>query len=364
MFDKRNLKSDFSNFFIENVDFRSKKVSFIKKSISFIRNGYALEKLNRILEQENPDIAHLHNIYHQITPSIIPLLKKNGVKVVLTMHDYKLSCPCYTHLSGNDVCNKCSTGNFYHATKERCESGSLVKSLLLSLEAYYHKILDSYSGVDKFVAPSEFLKEQVSERVPPEKTSVVPNGVNESLLSEYVTDGGYILYFGRLSAEKGVSTLIQAYNLSDQKVPLIIAGTGPLLEQLKAQESKAEFLGYLSGKPLHKMIKNCSFVVVPSEWYENCSMAVIEAMAYGKPVVASNIGGLPEQVKDSLNGYLFEPGNAQQLSDAMTKLMNNPCLRAEMGKESRRIVSEKYTLAIHNNHILSIYNELLGEANG
>ena len=360
MEDERNVFSEYSSYFIANVDFNTAKGLFAKlnSAANFIHSPVAVTNLQKLLQQEKPQIAHLHNIYHQLTPSIIPVLKKSGAKVVLTLHDFKLICPSYLALRGDEICLDCDGRRFWKPFTTNCQQ-SRFKGLLLSLEAIFHQIKKSYDQVDCFLAPSQFMADVIAKRIDREKIRVLKNGIDTDAFVPQYEDTGYGLYFGRLSKEKGVETLLNAYEKSSHNFPLKIVGTGPLEDDLKEDYAEAEFLGYKSGDELQQLIKNAAFVVVPSEWYENCSMVVLEAMAYGKPVIGSRIGGIPEQIEDGVTGLLFEMGNARELAEKMEYLIDNPEVRTEMGKAARAKLEREYSLQQHCESLVSMYEQLL-----
>ena len=361
MADERNIASPYSGFFIKNIDFQ-KNVSLkgkVQQAISFVHSSEAVSKLEQLLVQEKPDIAHLHNIYHQLTPSIIPVLKKHGVKVVVTLHDCKLICPSYLALKKDGkICDACQGKSFWKPFIANCQN-SRIQGLLLSIEAYWHKWKRSYGGVDLFLAPSCFLADLTAKRIAADKIQILHNGIDTDKYQANFSDKGYALYFGRLSKEKGVTTLLQAHKYLAADLPLKIVGTGPLEEELRKDYPTVKFLGYQSGQSLHDLIANAAFVVVPSEWYENCSMVVLESMAFGKPVIGSRIGGIPEQVEDGKTGFLFEMGNVRKLTRKMTVLMKNSTLLVEMGRAAREKLEKEYSLAEHNQQLLRIYSDLL-----
>lgn len=363
-----NFPSEYANYFVSNIDYhdgsKAGKINVLEKSriaIDFVHNREAVEKLRALIEKEKPVIAHLHNVYHQITPSIIPILKNARVKVLLTLHDYKLICPTYLMINNkNAICSKCQGKYFVHATINRCQEGSLLKSLLLSIEGYWHKWAKSYEKVDLFLSPSKFLADLVAEyRTDTGRIKVLHNGIaiNEYKPSE--ADGGYAVYFGRISREKGVETLLQAYRLLSNKFHLKIVGTGPLMGKLREKYLEVEFTGYKQDEELKEIINRASFVVVPSECYENCSMSVLESMAFGKPIIGSRIGGIPEQIEDGKNGFLFEMGNVRELAEKMMVLASDKELRKKMGKAAREKVERKYSLETHCNMLMELYEELL-----
>ncbi|WP_319548765.1 glycosyltransferase family 4 protein [Desulfogranum marinum] len=360
MQDERNIASPYSDFFIKKIDFQH-SVSLkdkIGQAISFIHCSEAVSKLEQLIIQEKPDIAHLHNIYHQLTPSIIPLLKKYGMKVVVTLHDYKLICPSYIALKDGEICDACQGKSFWKPFILNCQNSHL-QGLLLSIEAYWHKWKRSYDGVDRFLSPSSFLADLTAKRIATDKIQVLRNGIDTGKYQATFSDQGYALYFGRLSKEKGIETLLQAHKNVAAELPLKIVGTGPLEDKLRIDYPTVEYLGYQSGQTLHDIITNAAFVVVPSEWYENCSMVVLESMAFGKPVIGSRIGGIPEQVEDEKTGLLFEMGNVQELTRKMTILVESSTLRFQMGKAAREKLEKDYSLGEHNKKLLTVYSDLL-----
>lgn len=361
MTDKRNFTSPYSDYFIPFIDYHeaeslSKKISQIG---SFIHSNTAVNNVGKLVKKKDIEIAHLHNVYHQLTPSIIPALKNDGVKVVLTLHDTKLICPSYLSLKNGDICTDCEGKNFLKPFISNCQN-SRIKGLLFATEAYFHKWKGSYGAVDLFISPSKFLADLASKRIPKEKIRVVKNGIDLKLYQPHFGDEGYGLYFGRLSREKGVKTLLKAHAGMDKKYPLKIVGTGPLEDELKQKFPEADFMGYRSGEELNDLIKNAAFVVVPSEWYENCSMVVLEAMAYGKPVIGSRIGGIPEQVEDGKTGLLFEMGNFGELARKIKILAEDKELHKEMGLAAREKLEREYSLKDHCEGLLDIFSELLG----
>ncbi|MCK9294118.1 MAG: glycosyltransferase family 4 protein [Desulfobulbaceae bacterium] len=361
MQDPRNWDSPYSDYFIENINYKSAggMGGKIKTAFSFIHSTEAVKKLKKLVEKERPDIAHLHNIYHQLTPAIIPVLKKNGVKVVLTLHDCKLICPSYLALRDTRICIECKGKYFYKPIMTNCQK-SRTQALLLAVEAYWHKWRGSYDEVDIFLSPSKFLAELVAKRIPAEKIAILHNGIDCKEYQPNYSGNGYALYFGRLSAEKGIETLLAAHGKMESNLPLKVVGTGPLAEKLRISHPAAEFLGYKSGQELKDIVANAAFVVVPSECYENCSMVVLESMAFGKPVIGSRIGGIPEQIENDKTGFLFEAGNVEELARKMNILAVDQQLRITMGQAGRKKLESEYSLSGHCRQLVSIYKELTG----
>lgn len=361
MQDGRNFASPYADFFVGRQDYRGGgRLGKLKSALAFVHSPEAVRKIGALIDATRPDLVHCHNIYHQLTPSIIGAAKARGVPVALTLHDFKPVCPTYTRLRNGRPCSECLGGDFRNVLRNRCAEGSLAKSALLYAEAVVQRRLGNYEKVDLFIAPSRFLAESVAHRFPAGRIAVLYNGVE--VPQSDGADEGYILYLGRLSQEKGIETLLKAHAQAGAPWPLKIAGTGPLYETLVRGFPSAEFLGHLTGDDLRQTLGRAAIVAVPSEWYENCPMSVLEAMAQGKPVVASRIGGIPELVADGETGLLFGPGNVAELIGCLTQLMSDPALRRRMGNAARKRVEENFSLARHNAGLMGLYERLLAKA--
>lgn len=357
-----NLPSAWSEFFVHHVDYHHNHSLWNKLQAGkdFIHNARACEKFNALLLREQPDIVHFHNIYHQLTPALIGIAKRFGCKTVLTAHDYKIVCPSYTMLHDGKVCDACLTGSVFNAYKNRCQQGERGKSLLLSLEALWQKWAKDYTWLDAIIAPSEFMRQTLLRKLPNARIDVIVNGIDTRLTAPDESVGEYFLYIGRLSREKGVATLAEAHQKMNNPLPLKIAGNGLLNDDLRARYSKPEFLGYMQqGEALNALIRNARAVIVPSEYYENCSMSVLESMAFGRPVVGGNIGGIPEQIRDGIDGRLFTPGDADALADILDELVSNPQQAREMGINARRRLEDKYALSHHMHQLQALYQNLI-----
>lgn len=360
MQDYRNFNSPYAHYFVSNSNYTKTKSLWRQLQLAgkFIHSREAVFKITKLIDAEKPDIAHLHNIYHQLTPSIISILKKKGIKVVLTLHDGKLICPSYLMLDKGQICNACEGSSFWKPLSKNC-FGSRRQELLLMVEAYWHKWVKSYEQVDLFLSPSRFLSDLVKRRIHEEKIQVFPNGIDLKSYPLSLKDNGYTLYLGRLSREKGIETLLEAHSKLSNGMALRVVGTGPLESHLRQRYKKAQFLGYLSGIELQRILANAAFVVVPSEWYENFPMVVLEAMAMGKAVIGSRIGGIPEQIDDGKTGLLFEMGNVNELVEKMKLLSENSEMRRKLGILARKKIEKKYSLDVHCRQLMQVYKNLL-----
>jgi glycosyltransferase involved in cell wall biosynthesis len=314
------------DYFIRTPEFRFANLyNKVKHFPSFFYNKESVAVLQEIIRKHKPDVAHIHLLYNGISPSVLPLLKEHNVPVVMTVHDCRLLCPNYWMLGkqGN-VCEKCIDKKYFRCTFNRC-SDTYLNSLMLSLEAFYRENISPLDYIDRFVFPSHFLQDKFSEFNPrfSSKSDVLCN-FSAHIYNDVAPKGNYFLYAGRLSREKGFLTLLEAVEEA-QELKLKVAGTGTgraSVETWRAtslQQKNVDFLGFQSGKALDEFIRNASFIVVPSECYENNPMIVIEAMSAGKPVIGSRIGGIPELINEGENGFLFEAKNKNDLKKVLKK---------------------------------------------
>lgn len=357
-----NLSSPYSEYFVSKVDF-NESGSTLAKIKAMGRIFYSFEakrKIERLIEDEQPDIVHLNNIYHQISPSILDIFAKYKMPTVMTLHDYKLICPAYLMLARGKICEKCKEKKYYWCFLKKCTKNSYLKSLLNTLEMYlHHKILHIYDLIDIFISPSMFLKGKLKEMGFQKEIVYIPNFTDtKDYLPGHNSNEKTICYFGRLSREKGLFTLIDAVKGLDAILKII--GEGPLEEslELKVESEKVdnvEFLGYKKGEGLKEEIRKSMFVVLPSECYENNPRTVIEAFALGKPVIGSRIGGIPELVQDEKTGFTFEPGNAEDLRDKTKYLMSYPEKISEMGRNARKFVEKELNPEKHYKQLMKVY---------
>lgn len=315
MKDEKNVFCEQEKYFVSNSSVKGGIKSKLNMILHIAYSKEAYKKMKQLCEIEKPDIVILNLVHKQITCSIIDAIKEvnKDTKIIWTMHDLITICPSYTMLDGKgNVCEKCLDGNFNHCKKNKCIHGSRLMSWLSTYEAKQIKKHGWYNKVDLFICPSEFYKKKLeSAKFTTSKIICLRNPLPLDTKYEINSqDDGYILYFGRLSKEKGIKTLIDSMKEIDYK--LYILGTGPLEEELKEYSKdykNIEFKGFQTGETLTNYIRNCRCVILPSEWYENGPYSAMEAMALGKPLIVSNIGGLPELVEEDKNGYIYDDFN-------------------------------------------------------
>jgi glycosyltransferase involved in cell wall biosynthesis len=361
----KNEPSCWSSFFVDEIEFGQEYGTFEKISMAgkVIYSIEAKRKLSLLLDEFPADVAHVHCIYHHLSPSVLLELKQRGIPTVMTAHDLKLACPAYKMLNSGGICEKCHNGNLINVVTNRCIQHSLSISALVMIESALHKSLGLYkNNLDRVVVPSLFYKKKLMEWGWAEnKLTYIPNYVDASTFTPQYNPGDYFFYFGRLSIEKGVGTLIKAAALA--KVKLRVAGTGPediFLKSLAAEVGcDIEFLGYVSGEALWKWVREARAVVLPSEWYENSPMSVLEAYACGKPIIGARIGGIPEMVHEGETGALFKSCSVDELADSLCRFAAMPdCVVSEMGETACNYVSKTFTTKRYRDDILDLYEQL------
>ena len=331
------------NAYTSDMDFHGgSKLSKVTYPFKTIYSSEARTKIRTVLEDFKPDIVHLNNFNYQLTPSIILEIVKwrkensnaNGCKIIFTAHDYQLLCPnhMFNIPSTGQNCEKCINGKFVNCIKNKCIHGSTAKSVVGAAEGYFWKWKGVYKYIDKVICCSKFMKSKMDQNpVFAGKTIAMHNfieHVNTDYISNTVLSDGtklppqYVLYFGRYSLEKGIRTMIDACNQLPE-IDFVFAGKGDFVDEIKKLQYATE-VGFRTGEDLDKLISNAICTVYPSEWYENNPFSVMESQERLVPVIGADIGGIPELIRDGVDGKLFTSGNSIELADAIKELWNSP----------------------------------------
>lgn len=320
--------------------------------------------------KKKPDIAHLHNIYHQLSPSILYVLNRLDIPTIMTLHDYKLICPSIDMIWNDAPCEKCLGGGYIHALRRRCFKGSFLTTALSVAEAALHRTTRIYHrAVNIFISPSRFLKDlHASGGFDTHKIEVLPNFIRIGKIEPSYSGNGCGLFLGKVIKIKGVFTLVAAMERLPEAC-MAIAGRGESLQEITEiiQKKKIENVyleGFVSGNPLLRLTGGTSYVVLPSEWYENNPIVILEAFAHGKPVIGSRIGGIPELIEDGKNGFLFTPGDADELAEKVKYLSDHPEEAAEMGRRARATVEREYSAQVHYRKLMRIYERAIDMRRG
>lgn len=357
-----NPEYPYREYFVPYIDYNKPAGMFQKltHSLNILYSFEAKKRIDALLKIIKPDIVHLNNFAHQLSPSILDAIKKYNIPAVMTMHDYKMVCPAYSMLLHGKPCERCSHGKYYNCFTNKCTKGSALKSLVNTIEMYlHHRILHIYDKIDLYISPSRFQMEKVKEMGFKRDVVYLPNFADiEDFKPVYEWKEDSIVYVGRLSYEKGVETSIDA--VKGLNIMLKIIGEGPEEESLKLKVkshklNNVHFMGYKTGEELKDEIRRSMFMVIPSEWYENNPRSVIEAFALGKPVIGARIGGIPELVNEGETGYTFEPCNTEDLKAKIGLMIENKDKILEMGRKAREFVERELNPERHYKRLMEIY---------
>lgn len=363
MKDDRNLPCDQSKYFVNNVDFNAagNPVKSAGAALHLLYSREAGRKFARLLDDEKPDIIHLNIFQSQLTGSIVDEAYKRHIPIVYTAHDLKSICPNYLMMHHQKVCEQCLGGDYWHCFANSCMKASRAKSLLASMEAYVYKLRKTYQKIDYVITPSLFYKNKLEAadifRCPIEH---VKNFLPKGTVYEEGSRGDYFLYFGRLTREKGIHTLIKAFSKAHVEEKLLIVGSGPEEERLRSlvkelgMEDKILLLGFKSGEELKEIVANTLCVCLPSEWYENGPYSILEAQALGRPAIVSDYGGLPELVENGRTGYIIEAGNVSDLTGKIREMSHSQMDSVYISNKA----AHEYSADLYAEHIIGIYEKL------
>lgn len=361
MYDKDNTTHDFDNLLAENIDFNQQSIG--QKFTSVYKTIYSSEnkkKISIVLDEFKPDIVHIHNYNFQLTPSILPEIKKRGIKIVQTIHDSQMVCPYHRlyNFQKDTVCTKCVEGSFINCTIDKCFDGSTIKSMVGTLESVIYHNLNFYNKyIDIYISPSKFLKNLIEKRIH-SNIEIIPNFTNGILQNDVKNNkNNYYTYYGRLSEEKGIIDLINLFKQLDLSLKIIGKGNleAQIIEDIKGHNN-IEFLGYKEGNELFQHIQNSKYIIQFSKGYENCPMTIIESFALNVPVIAYNHSGFRDLITDGVTGFLLD-NNKNNMID---KLLEIDRIDVDSLKTNiKAYFDSNLSKEIHIKRILTIYENLL-----
>lgn len=342
-----NIETPWKQYFPQNM---SKLMAFTRP----FGSAEVKVKFNRLLDDFKPEVVHLNNIHTHLSPIIAELAHNRGIKVVWTLHDYKLLCPRYDCLrNGNDICELCFNGDKSSCKTYKCMKGSTLASLIGYKEATTWNRRRLEACTDVFICPSKFmLQKMIQGGFTSKKLIPLCNFIDiDKCKKDTYEKENYYCYIGRLSHEKGVKTLIKAA----QKLPykLVVIGGGPLSDELKNETTNAniEFVGYKQWDEIKEIVSKARFSVIPSEWYENNPLSVIEAQCLGTPVLGARIGGIPELIENGVTGMTFESRNVNDLTSKLEAMWQHTFNYKEIALTSQK----RYNSESYYQSILKIY---------
>jgi glycosyltransferase involved in cell wall biosynthesis len=268
-------------------------------------------------------------------------------------------------LLNGKLCERCKGRKFYNSLFTLCHKNNFLASATYTIESYFNLWFKKYNWIRFLICPSMFsLKKHLEAGIPEKKLVHIPNFIKLQKFEPNYEPGDYILFVGRLSKEKGILTLLKAIKGLD--IELKIVGEGPMREEYEKHVRNEKitnviFEGYKSGEELKRLYKNSAFVIFPSEWYENAPMTILETSAYGKPIIGSNIGGIPEMIINEKTGLVFKPGDYNELREKIKNLLSNPSLIVQMGKDARKRAEEEYNAELHYKRLMEVYEKAVGQ---
>lgn len=376
MEDDRNIPCDQDKYFVSNVNYNDPNLSLpkkIKMGFKLIYSFEAKTKLEQLIKDEKPDIAHIGLLHRQLSFSVVDVLKKYNIPIVMHLHELTPLCPCYTMLrQDGTICSDCMHFGYWNCVKNNCVKNSKSKSLLAYAEAEFLKLEKYYNKIDLYIAECDFYKKLAEESKFTSSPIVRLNNflpINQKY-EAYVNNDDYILYFGRYSREKGVLTLLEAYAKLLPKQKLVLVGKGSELDKINEfvisnnLSNKVLVNGPIFGEEMDKIIERAKIIVVPSEWYENGAFVALQAMAKGKIVVANDIAGLSEIIQDGLTGFLAKPFDADALSQAIERALTlNKSEYSNMSVNIVKYIRERCDVNTYIDKLTNIYNELIESKN-
>jgi glycosyltransferase involved in cell wall biosynthesis len=336
-------------------------LSPVSAAAKTIWNDDVYSHVTRLLERERPDICHFHNTFPLMSPAVFHAAKARGVPVVVTLHNYRLLCPAATLLRDGQVCEACDSALFpWPAVWHGCYRASRPASAVTALMLGTHRLLRTWTrSVDMYIALTEFAREKfVKGGLPAGKVMVKPNFVAPDPGSSDERED-FALFVGRLSAEKGIATLLAAWRVLKTPMQLKIAGDGPManaVAEAAGDDPRVRWLGSLPPDGIKAWMKRAHVLVFPSIWYEGLPLTVLEAHATGLPVIASDIGSMAELVGHEATGVRFKPGDARDLARWVEWSWVNRETVAEMGRRARRRYQENYTAATNYRRLMEVYD--------
>ncbi|MEM0951958.1 MAG: glycosyltransferase family 4 protein [Cyanobacteria bacterium P01_H01_bin.74] len=367
-------KMPYATFFPRYTDYDNIKTtaSVTKNLKKPFWNSEAKKKFDQFLSVVQPDIIHYGSVHWHLSPSVIQSALDFSIPTVMTLREARQICPAGTLLkSGESYCDEllCVKGGCHNVIKHKCYDKSLVKSLFVAAEFKFRKLHQLFSKVNQLISPSYALLDLVAmSGEPSKKLNFVPNFLDNVWLNQLAKPSGerkYFFYAGRLSAEKGIKYLIDALSQLPEKRPLKIAGHGEALNHLKEQvdalglQNWVTFVGQLNEKELQKAYSEAIATIVPSIWFENFGRTLIEAMACGSPVIASNLGGMKEIIQDQVTGFLVPPKNSEAIAEAMQRFIQYPDLIEKFASTGMQSVNNIYSEEIAYKEHIAVYRKAL-----
>lgn len=361
-----NLSSPYEAFFTRERSYEEGG-PFTRRATDAASSVYSLparRDLAKLLDTHPPDVAHLHNIYHQLTLSLLDELSRRRIPTVMTMHDWKVACPAYTLFTEGQPCRRCPSGSVLHAVRHRCVKSSAPASAIAATEAWITRRRGSYGKVQRFIAPSRFAVEIAAlGGIEKRRVAHVPNFLPDDEMNIEMRDiraGPRLLYAGRLEETKGIRNLLQAFAQVGVPASLRIAGRGPMEAEVRAaaaRDLRISYLGALPRTELYEELEASRAVVLPSLYEDNGPLIILEAQARARAMIVTNRGGPPEFVHHEETGLVVDPVRIDALAAAMERLASDWELAVKLGERARQHVRREHSAARHYELLTTVYHD-------
>lgn len=370
-----NIETEYSKYFVKppadpsQVYYKELQLNALQK-LRLARNAVysnsAKRDLENLINDHKPDIVQTLQIHTVMSYSVIDAVKNCGLPVISRLSNYQLICPSENFIRDHKVCEECSK-SLFNAIKYKCVQNSLQASTLRTASLWFHRVRKTFAKVDKFIVPSHFLqKKMIQNGFSEDKIDYVPSFIHASQFKPSYESDNYIVCVGRIAIEKGAHILLKAYDKVKSNTKLLMIGNydGPesqeVLDLINGCKLKnVELLGYKPLSEIKDILKNAMFTICPTICYDNSPNSIYESFAMGKPIIASRIGSIPEQIREGQTGLLFEAGNCEDLAEKIDYLVENKSKLKDMGKESRKYVEEKHSSEVHYKKLMEIYDIVL-----
>ena len=364
MYDQKNTVGNSLGLYTTNMDFHSKGIARFLYPFKIIYSTEAKRKLGKVLDSFKPDIVHMNNINFQLTPSVIYAVKKRNIPLVQTVHDYQMICPNHLLYSFGEVkpCERCIGGSSFNCFKHSCIHGSKAKSLIGAIEAKLYSVLKTYKKVDLYICPSRFLEEKLlaASDLYAGKTFTLHNFIEKKPLPPLTPpEKPYVAFASRLSKEKGVTLLYEAAKLLPN-YSFLVAGSGPDGDCLK-DVPNITMLGFLTGDQLTEMMANARVMLLPSVWYENCPLSILETHSFGVPVITMNSGGMAELVEDGKTGALINEPTPEAVAEAIRRCFEDEDYYNVLKQNCETMRDKIIGVSEYSDIVIDKYNDLINQ---
>lgn len=356
------------HYYVHNDSIQSKGLANMAKlAVEAAWSFPEFKRIKELLLRVKPDVVHVHNFFPVISPSVYHACERLGVPVVQTLHNYRLICPAATFMRGNEVCEKCLHGTLLHSIRHGCYRGSQLQTIPVAAMIKFNELIGTWQHkVSRYIALTEFARDKFAESgIPLDRIAVKPNFIHhQTVKAKYDPNDRYLLFVGRISAEKGVRNLLQAWSQLEDRggLRLVIIGDGPQKAELAAAYSQEDiqFLGKQDGDTVLDCMSRAMYVMVPSIWYEGFPMTIVESYSVGTPVLCSRIGALEEVVEDGVTGFHFQHDDLENIKTVIRRAVAYENYAAMRQKVAENYAAH-YTEEVNVKQLLAIYSEAMEE---